>query len=94
MRRATRLLKDLKAARLRIEREPRGRAENRLADTAMAAQTEAVVQETTCPDDLLPPNEATTISEPAKSLWQEMSTYNSWVTATQQKFESHTRNVT
>jgi hypothetical protein len=38
MRRATQLLKDIEEARLRMEREPIGRAENRRADARAAAQ--------------------------------------------------------
>ncbi len=38
MRRATQLLKDLAAAKLRMETEPGGRAENRRADAARLAQ--------------------------------------------------------
>ncbi len=39
MRRATQLLKDLEAAKLRMEREPRGRAENRRAEAIRLAHT-------------------------------------------------------
>ena len=90
MRRAAHLVYDIEAARLRIEREPRGRAENRRADARATAQKGEPGQ------GVVTPQSATSaVSEPT-SYKRAMAgkEHSAWVNATHHEFNSHIQNGT
>jgi hypothetical protein len=90
MRRAAQLHKDIEAARLRMEREPRGRAKNIRADPRATSHEVEPTQ-----DAATPPNATVAISEPT-SFKRAMGgkEHNAWVTATHFEFSSHIQNGT
>ncbi len=90
MRRAAQLLKDIEAARLRMKREPRGRAENRCADARSVTQEMEPTQEVATPL-----NTVVAVYEPT-SYKRAMSKkeHNAWVSDTQHEFNSHIHNGT
>jgi len=64
MTRAAQLLKDLATAKLIMETEPRGRAENRRADAARLAQETGGSIQPTLPSEPIPPSASTAIAKP------------------------------
>ena len=90
IRRGAQFAKDIEAARLKMEREPRGRAENRRADARVAAQEGELRQEVATP-----PSAAAAIYEPIsykKAIAGKE--HNAWVSATQHEFSSQIQNGT
>jgi hypothetical protein len=95
MRRAAQLLKDLAAAKLRMETEPRGRAKNRRVEAARLAHETTSPEQPTYQSEPILPSAAVAIAEPTsykRAMAEQECT--EWTLATKQEIDCHTRNGT
>jgi hypothetical protein len=92
MRRSAQLLRDLEAAKLRMEREPRGIAKNRRADAIRAAQAAASLEDINGLQDISPLTAFVVVSGPTSNKRAISGDEpHEWTRAKKQEIDSHTK---